>query len=792
MFASRQVIAPLLEGINYSFDGSPRLTYDLDGGASRFIVEKLTPAPISKNSYYWRTVNFATDKIVYAGYGGCIAIVHTKSELDDVAPIDIYDSEMQHILALFPPPDMCNASGVQISPDGFSLTPEEMIVMVKGGTLWVFNIRGNLVLKVRIFDEVDGEFVLFTAFYDTGVFIVTTTGAVWHVEDFTKCHVELVTSDDLLAHGASGVAIPPYSGSLKQAHGPILVAPIFDPSDNLWKLAFVQKTGVQVIDFPYPIRRIEFSPSFTQVVVLTEGGVVIYSHDFRECYMKLNLVDMEVRSVVWCGDSHLVAVMDDHVRIIGDAWHPLELPLNGDCFVVSEVDGARIITKDSVYLLREIKGHALDLLTGEGMISDFIRVGSDVQNLAKKSVLKNFKKLIKSATDGILEAAEFFSTPDLCKYLLDVCLRVKPYAIDFDIPRVLRIISEQRILRFITQEPVSMPLTEQQFRVLSSARLILRLCNRNHHLLALRIAEFLQDPVERVYSNWANSLIVSNAPPNVIREKLDACPTGLDYTQLALLAYERQGIDFAIEILRKNKLPSKTVPILVKWGRWSEAMKLALESNDMSLLEYVIRRAELEVQANPSLKKDLDEALKKNKVAMTVWGKLHPDRSMETFASELAAFAENPSKEAFDRLSSMAPTENAKKALKMLKKMNEVCKERQVKWDKTPYAIMDHVILTGTPSSIKATAEALNLEKDELAWRKLEVAAKKPDPNDEYSHKLIREAVEALKVDEIANAMLKFKDDAKSISGIIYHYVPNKLKPDLDQILAQAKSHKPV
>ena len=790
MFSSPTVLEPLLKSMNFSVAGTRQLTYTLDDGASHFILEKLTEAPISANSYYSRAVNFVTDQIAYAGYGGCIAVVHAKLESDEVAPIDVYDSAMNHVLALFPPSEMCNSSGILVRPDGFFITPEEMIVMIKGGMMWVFNTRGHLVVRTHLFDDDGATFVLFTAFYENGVFVVTTTGSVWHVEDFTKCRVQRAGGSEVLVHAEFGVAMPAYSGSAKAAHGPVLVVPLFDRSDAQWKIAFVQNGDVQVINFVYPILKLVFSPSHTQAVVVTEGGVIIYSYDFSECYMKLNLVDMNVRNVVWLGDSHLVAVMDDQVRILGDAWHPLELGISGECFVVSEVDGARIITKDNVYLIREVKGPALDILLNHpgSLISDFLYIGSDVQKLVKKKVHKNLKNVMKPATDGIMGAVEFFQSPEVCNYLLDVCLRVKPYIQNFDLARFLTIVNEHRVLRFIAKKPVSMRVTEEQFRALGASRMIVRLCNRNQHLLALRIAEFLQLPSERVYANWASSLIISDASTKVIREKLDSCSTGLDYTELALLAYERQGLDFAIEILRKNKLPSKSVPILVRWNRWSEAMKLALDSNDMSLLEYVMRRAEAEVEANPTVKKDLDEALKKNKPAMTVWQKMHPDKSMETFAAELVAFAENPSKEKFERLTAMAPTDTAKQALSMIKKMNEVCKDKRVPWARTPYEIIDKVIRSQGPHEVKTAAEALKLSKDEVAWRKLEVAASWTDKEKDNVKQLIREAVEVLKPDEIANAILKFREDKDSISELIYHAVPEKAKPELDHILESSKS----
>ena len=69
MFSSPVVLEPHLKSMNFSVAGTRQLTYTLDGGASHFILEKITEAPISANSYYSRAVNFATDEIAWASFG---------------------------------------------------------------------------------------------------------------------------------------------------------------------------------------------------------------------------------------------------------------------------------------------------------------------------------------------------------------------------------------------------------------------------------------------------------------------------------------------------------------------------------------------------------------------------------------------------------------------------------------------------------------------------------------------------------------------------------------------------
>ncbi|ETO22482.1 hypothetical protein RFI_14717, partial [Reticulomyxa filosa] len=102
-----------------------------------------------------------------------------------------------------------------------------------------------------------------------------------------------------------------------------------------------------------------------------------------------------------------------------------------------------------------------------------------------------------------------------------------------------------RVLNAIRSPDVGMPLTCQQFEGLTPSVVIQRLINRRQHLLAIRIAQYLQVPCEEALEHWAICKI-ETAPDSYddkklvddIRVKLQAFPS-FSYAKIANAAKKR-------------------------------------------------------------------------------------------------------------------------------------------------------------------------------------------------------------------------------------------------------------
>lgn len=60
-----------------------------------------------------------------------------------------------------------------------------------------------------------------------------------------------------------------------------------------------------------------------------------------------------------------------------------------------------------------------------------------------------------------------------------------------------------RVLNAVRHYEIGIPLTEAQYRRLTPDVLVNRLINRHHHLIALRIAEYLGMKTDRILVHWA-------------------------------------------------------------------------------------------------------------------------------------------------------------------------------------------------------------------------------------------------------------------------------------------------
>jgi hypothetical protein len=173
-------------------------------------------------------------------------------------------------------------------------------------------------------------------------------------------------------------------------------------------------------------------------------------------------------------------------------------------------------------------------------------------------------------------------------------------------------------------------MTTAQLIHLGFEPLIMRLCNRYLHLHALRVSEFLNLSLEnRISIHWGHCLVHSQSSPSEIIWKLSRAGSTLDYISLANAAFDLAECEvdettkhrrrsLALQLLNENKVKSGAVPVLIRREQWEEAIQTAAESNDASLLSYVLARAE---EAN---RVDVIQSqIAVNPIALRCWSQLH-------------------------------------------------------------------------------------------------------------------------------------------------------------------------
>jgi len=119
--------------------------------------------------------------------------------------------------------------------------------------------------------------------------------------------------------------------------------------------------------------------------------------------------------------------------------------------------------------------------------------------------------------------------------------------------------------------------------------LIDRLINRHHHLLALRICQYLRHNPERVLVHWACAKIKSSEEEDddklsgIIIDKLLSCP-GLSFAKIATIAFHSGRRALAVKLLEHEPLATEQVPLLISMKEDDLALRKAIESGDTDLV----------------------------------------------------------------------------------------------------------------------------------------------------------------------------------------------------------------
>ncbi|KAL5997534.1 vacuolar protein sorting-associated protein 16 [Asimina triloba] len=150
-----------------------------------------------------------------------------------------------------------------------------------------------------------------------------------------------------------------------------------------------------------------------------------------------------------------------------------------------------------------------------------------------------------------------------------------------------------RVLNAVRNHEIGIPLSIQQYKLLTAPVLIARLINAHHHLLALQISEYLGLNKEVVVMHWACAKITSSLsiPDStlleVLLDKLKLCK-GISYAAVAAHADSCGRRKLAAMLVEYEPHSSKQVPLLLSIGEENTALAKATESGDTDLVYLVM------------------------------------------------------------------------------------------------------------------------------------------------------------------------------------------------------------
>ena len=586
-------------------------------GNTPFVSEDIVQINEEKSEYV-ESINFQTDKYAVAKSGGGIVVAHACNQDDDgyYKKLVVYNSFLKKIC------DIPLKYDKKLTKLFF--TQEECVIAVFGdGTLVSFNLRGHVIKENKLCTDEAG-FIDFVEFWDNGVFIKYGR-KIYIVDNFST-----LNSEEFGHFGTSIVcaaAVPPND---KQGTDALLWA-----ADGEANIMLFQRSGVQQLSFPEQITRIIFSPDYEFCFVQCESNFYICDDHISEVIYAASFDDFEPTDIKWVGSDAVALVNYSMLVIVGACPESITWNFFDPFGLSSEVDGLRVFAKDEVMLIRAIPDLACEFAiwnTKSCAVQIFSKM-HDEEGLALADPLPPYTyQQIDEAIRGMLEASVFFRNFTIKVQLLTALSRTimalpQPKNDGTDDDELLISLKDSsiiennlktlRICEQMNREPYFIPITFEEFNDLTVDTLIKRLCNRELHFPAFRIAQFVPVETDFVISNWVVHLVDSIEDDDEVIERVKGMKEPLDLINVASAAFEKNRTELAYRLLELNPSKAKGVPLLVQKKAWDQAIYAAAESNDVSLLLYTLNEARAQ-GAEEAIKK----CVKKYAIARDSWSKV--------------------------------------------------------------------------------------------------------------------------------------------------------------------------
>jgi hypothetical protein len=182
-----------------------------------------------------------------------------------------------------------------------------------------------------------------------------------------------------------------------------------------------------------------------------------------------------ILSFGWCGSSLILVRTDDGLRLVGMTPPALSVAVDGPCFVLPEVDGARIIRPTAVYPLRDIAGAPLDLirLNRDNPGVHILYQLSSQATLVSGDATAEIGETLILAIPELLEAAKFLTEFSVARYLLDVIVHIRHRVLGFDSKGFSNVIVLRRIIEGFARQPFSHPMIVAELQAVRYDQLVM-------------------------------------------------------------------------------------------------------------------------------------------------------------------------------------------------------------------------------------------------------------------------------------------------------------------------------
>lgn len=543
-------------------------------------------------SMVWLKMDLSRHKVACARFGGPIAVIRDDSKI-----VQLYAESARRKLQIFNSAGRLLASTVWDRPGGrligLGWTDEETLVcVVQDGTVYRYNIHGELQEpQISMGKECWEQNVVECIIWGNGLVCLTEANLLFCIPDLQR-PIPFKLADPNLEEPPLCMTViePQYTMS---ANVEVLLAV------NDYVLV-VEEEAVQQQGFGIgPLQKMAVSPNGNFLASFThDGRLLVVSTDFSKVLFEFNCESaLPPEQLVWCGLDSVLLYWEDMLVMVGPYGDSVKYFYDEPVVLIPECDGVRILSNSNMEFLQRVPD-STESIFKIGSTSPAALLYDALDHFDRRSAkadenLRLIRSSLPEAVETCIDAAGHEFDISRQRTLLRAASYGQAFCSHFQRDRFRETCQTLRVLNAVHHYEIGIPLSIQQYKELTAPVLIARLINAFHHLLALRISEYINLSQETVVMHWAcakitaASTVQDNILLELLLEKLKACK-GIAYAAVAAHADRKGRRKLATSLLEHEPRSSEQVPLLASLGEEERALVKATESGDTDLVYLVI------------------------------------------------------------------------------------------------------------------------------------------------------------------------------------------------------------
>ncbi|KAH7651892.1 Vacuolar protein sorting-associated protein 16 [Dioscorea alata] len=542
-------------------------------------------------SMRWGRMDLSRHRVACAPFGGPVAAIRDDSKI-----VQLLAESARRKLLIFSSSGQPLASYLWDRPGGrlVGMAWDDdlfLLCVVQDGTVYRFDIRAELVGQFSMGSECFEQGIIDCVFWGNGIVCITENYQIFCVPDLKNPRPCKLADPGLEEYPLCVAVIEPQytmSGNVEVLLG------VGD------YVLLVDEDGVQPLGAGIgPLQKMAVSQNGKLLATFThDGRLLVIPTDFSRIIFEFTCESaLPPDQLAWCGMDTVLLYWDELLLMVGPNGDPVRYSYDEPILLIPECDGVRILSNSSMEFLHRVPDSTVSIFQ-IGSTSPAALLYDALDHFDRRSAkadenLRLIRSSLPEAVEACIDAAGHEFDVSRQRTLLRAASYGRAFCSQFPRERFQEMCKILRVLNAVRNYEIGIPLSIQQYKVLTAPVLIDRLINANHHLVALRISEYINLNPEVVVMHWACAKITASAAIQdvplleTLLDKLKLCK-GISYAAIAAHADNCGRRKLAALLVDHEPRSSKQVPLLLSIAEEDTALVKATESGDTDLVYLVL------------------------------------------------------------------------------------------------------------------------------------------------------------------------------------------------------------